>query len=183
MSDTLMTIIAIFAAVIIMFIFPLMWTANSQEEISQTTVQTLVSNFVNTIASKGKLTRTDYEDFYQKLHATGSTFDIEIEIQVLDDNPGKKTTISSPNLIGENIYYSIFTSTLLYSEDGIYGSQGEEEYLLKKGDYVIVNVKNTNITLASQLKNFLYKIIGDNTHTIAASATALIINNGTRGSI
>lgn len=178
MSETLMTIIAIFAATLIMFIFPLMWTANSQEEISQTTVQTLVSNFVNTVATKGKLTRLDYEEFVQKLNATGNSFDIEIEIQVLDDNPGKKTTITSPNLIGENIYYSVFTSTILYSENGIYGANGKTEYLLKKGDYIIVSVKNTNITLATQIKNFLYRIVGNDTYTIGASSTALIINNG-----
>lgn len=177
MSETLMTIIAIFAALLIMFIFPLMWTANSQEEISQITVETLVSNFVNTVARKGKITKHDYEDFIQKLNATGNSFDVEIEVQILDDNPGKKTTITSPNLIGENIYYSEFTSTILYGTKGIYNNS-TGNYLLKKGDYIIVNVKNTNITLATQIKNFLYKIVGNNTYTISASATALIINNG-----
>lgn len=181
MSETLMTIIAIFAAALIMFVFPLMWTANSQEEISQTSVETLVANFVNTVATKGKITRIDYEDFIQKLHATGNTFDVEIEVQVLDDNPGKKTAFSSPNLIGENVYYSVFTSTIL---GRLYGSNAENniveigDYILKKGDYIIVNVKNTNITLATQVKNFLYKIVGKDTYTISASATALIINNG-----
>ena len=178
MSDTLMTIIAIFTAVIIMFVFPLMWTANSQEEISQTTVQTLVANFVNDVATKGKLTKGDYEDFFTKLHATGNTFNIEIEIQKLDDNPGKKTSITYPDKIGENVYYSIFTSSILYDANiGIYKNESGE-LLLNKGDYIIVNVKNTNITLATQIKNFMYRIVGRDTHTIAASATALIINNG-----
>ena len=180
MSDTLMTVVAIFAAAIIMFVFPLMWTANSQEGISQTTVETLVANFVNEVSTKGKLTKLDYEDFVYKLYATGNSFDVEIEIQKLDDNPGKKTIIAYPDKIGENIYYSIFTSTILYDANlGIYGTNNTKgEMLLNKGDYIIVNVKNTNITLATQIKNFLFKIVGKDTYTIAASATALIINNG-----
>ena len=172
MSDTLMTVIAVFAALLIMFIFPLMWTANSQEEISQISVQTLVADFVNTVAKKGKLTRDDYDDFETKLYATGNTYDIEIEIQVLDDNPGKKILYSSPSLIGENVYYSVFTSTIMDELNK------NSQKLLKKGDYIIVKVKNTNITLATQIKNFLYRIVGKDTTTISASSTALIINDG-----
>lgn len=178
MSDTLMTIIAVFAAAIIMFVFPLMWTANSQEDISQTSVETIVANFVNTVATKGKLTKLDYEDFIYKLNATGNSFDVEIEIQKLDDNPGKKTVIAHQDKIGENVYYSIFTSTILYDDSlGIY-KNSTSEFLLNKGDYIIVKAKNTNVTLATQIKNFLFRIVGKDTHTIAASATALIINNG-----
>jgi hypothetical protein len=29
---------------------------------------------------------------------------------------------------------------------------------MKKGDYIVATVKNTNITIASQIKNFLYSI-------------------------
>ena len=101
-----------------------------------------------------------------------------IEIQKLDDNPGKKTVITEKDKIGENIYYSVFTSTILYDNTlGIYKNT-KGEFLLNKGDYIIVNVKNTNVTLATQIKNFLFKIVGKDTHTIAASATALIINSG-----
>lgn len=176
MSETLMTVIAIFTATMVMFVFPLMWTANSQEDISQTTVQTLVSNFVNTVATKGKITKIDYEEFIQKLDATGNTFDVEIEVQILDDNPGKKVSKTNKSLIGENIYYSVFTSTIL--KDYVYNDVKNEEYILKKGDYIIVNVKNTNITLATQIKNFLYQIVGKDIYTIGASAAALIVNNG-----
>lgn len=178
MSDTLMTVIAIFIAAILMFVFPLMWTANSQEEISQTTVETLVANFVNNVATKGKLTKTDYEDFLYRLNSTGNSFDVEIEIQKLDDNPGRKTILTHEDKIGENIYYSVFTSTILNDDTlGIYKNT-KGEFILNKGDYIIVNVKNTNTTLATQIKNFLFKIVGKDVHTIAASSTALIINNG-----
>ena len=112
MSDTLMTVIAIFVAAILMFVFPLMWTANSQEAISQTTVETLVANFVNTVATKGKIEERDYNDLVYKLNATGNSFDVEIEVQKLDDNPGRKGKFTTQNRIGENIYYSVLTCSV-----------------------------------------------------------------------
>lgn len=173
MSDTLITIIAIFLAAILMFVFPLMAVANQNDEIAQVSVQSLVSEFVNNASTKGKITRSDYDAFKQKLYATGNSYDIEIEIQVLDENPGKKGTATSQDLIGENVYYSIFTTTVIAGIDST-----EAEYLLKKGDNIIVTVKNTNVTIATQIKNFMYRVVGKDTYTIGASASALVVNTG-----
>lgn len=57
MSDTLMTIIGIFLAVILMFIFPLMEIGGKSDEMSQTVVEVAVSDFVNKVATQGKITR------------------------------------------------------------------------------------------------------------------------------
>lgn len=57
MSDTLMTIIGIFIAIILMFIFPLMEIGGKNDEMAQTLAQVAVSDFVNQIAKEGKITR------------------------------------------------------------------------------------------------------------------------------
>jgi len=173
MSDTLITIIAICLAATLMFIFPLMATANQNDEIAQIAVQSIVSDFTNKVAQQGKITVGDYNEFVQKLHATGNTFDVELEAKILDENPGKKTTITTQDMIGENVYYSEYTSTI---EDELYEDTGT--YNLKKGDYIIASVKNTNITMGTQLKNFFYKIIGKDAYTIGATASTLVINSG-----
>ena len=87
MSDTLMSIIGIFFAVILMFIFPTLEMANKSDELSQTVAQVAVTDFVNKVASKGKITELDYNELEQKLYATGNSYDIQIEVQILDDNP------------------------------------------------------------------------------------------------
>ena len=61
MSDTLITIIAIFLAAVLMFIFPLMATANQNDEIAQIAVQSIVSDFTNKVAQQGKITVSDYD--------------------------------------------------------------------------------------------------------------------------
>jgi len=67
-----------------------MATANQNDKITQTSVQTIVAEFVNTAAKEGKISEENYDDFIQKLYATGNSYDVELEVQVLDDNPGKK---------------------------------------------------------------------------------------------
>ena len=102
MSDTFITIIAVMIVAVTLFVIPVMATANQNDNITQTAVQTIVSEFVNTSAKEGKITINNYDNFIQKLFATGNSYDVEIEVQILDDNPGRKGV----KAIGENIYYS-----------------------------------------------------------------------------
>ena len=170
MSDTLVTVVAIGLAAILMFVFPLMATANQNDAITQSSVQAIVSDFVNTAAKEGKITTANYDDFVQKLYATGNSYSVELEVQILDDNPGRKG--QNINVIGENIYYSEFTSAI---ENKL---QQDGAYKLKQGDYVKAKVQNTNVTFGTQLKNFMYTIVGKDTIAIEASASALVTTTG-----
>ena len=174
MSDTLITI---FLAAILMFIFPLMSVSERNDDIAQTAVQTATSELSEKIATKGKITAADYEEFLAKIGTTGNTYEVEIEVQKLDENLGKKSSQSAANLIGENSRYKVFTSDILnyiYPE----GETMTYEYLLNKGDTVIITVKNTNSTLAQTLRAFFYRVTGKGTYQIAASATSLVVNQG-----
>ena len=176
MSDTLITIIAIFLAAILMFIFPLMSISERSDDISQTVVQTATSEFVDQISISGLIRPSDYEVYAQKIGATGNTYDIEIEVQHLDENPGKKAVTTSGDLIGENVRYSTFTTEIL---DKMYPAGGDSKnYPLKKGDNVIVTVKNTNKTMAQMLRTTFYKITGKDTYQVAASASSMVVNTG-----
>lgn len=172
MYDTLMSVIGIFVAIILMFIFPLTEIGGKNDEIAQTVAQVAVSDFVNKTATQGKITLFDYNELVQQLYATGNTYDIQLEVKIIDDNSRRVTTTGNSNLVGEYKYYSVYTNTIMeeLKEDG--------EYKLKNDDYIAVTVKNTNITIGTQLKNFLYKLIGKNTYTIGASASASVLNSG-----
>ncbi len=172
MSDTLITCIAIFLAATLMFVVPLMAVANNQEDVSQLSVQTAVQEFVDQAATKGSINLTDYDRLTQKLAATGNTYDIQIEVQHLDENPSKKVSITSSNLIGENIRYSTFTDEILEVCDS------SNKYLLKKGDNVIATAKNTNVNFAQSIRNFAYKLVRKDTSQIGASAAAMVTANG-----
>lgn len=172
MTDTVMTIIGIFLAALLMFIYPLMAITGKNDEIAQTVVEVAVADFVREVTSNGKITELDYEKLVQKISATGNTFDVQLEVQLFDDNNVRRNTILATSN-GTNKYYSIYTNDILNKieeENGV--------YLLKKYDQVKVTVKNTNITLGTQLKNVLYNLIGKETYTIGTTSTGVVVNGG-----
>ena len=149
MSDSLMMIIGIFVAVVIMFLFPIMQFAQRTDELAQTAVHVAVTEFVENVTTQGEITQLDYSRLVSKLHATGNAFDIQIEAQIIDDNSRRKTTAETEGQeFGDYKYYSVYTTNIL---DAVNGEAGT--YKLKKDDYITVKVKNTNKTLATQLKN------------------------------
>lgn len=164
MSDTLITIIGVIAVALIMFVFPVMAIANQNDAITKTSVQAILSEFVNTAAQEGKITANNYDQLVQKLGATGNTYSVAMEVQHIDDNPGNKGS----DAVGSNISYSVFTNDI---EKEI-TSNGE--YKLNKGDRIKAEVQNTNVTFGTQMKNFIYSIIGKDTIAIKVDATALV---------
>lgn len=172
MSDTLVTIIAIALAAILMFIFPLITMSDRTDDVSQLTVDTATTEFVDDIRTTGKISADKYNQFLETITSTGNTYNVEMEVQVLDENPGKKTTQVDRDKIGENVYYSVYTSQIQDKLDN------DKVYKLKEGDIVSVNVKNTNQTLSQQLKNFFYKVVGNDTYTIAASHGGIVTATG-----
>ena len=163
MGDSIITIVAIFLAAILMFIFPLMSLSERSDDIAQLSVQTTTAEFVDNIRATGKLTLDDYDKFLNTLTATGNSFDVDIQIQKLDENPGVKVTQGQKDKIGENIYYSVYTSQIMDE--------------LKEGDIVSVTVKNTNKTISQLLRNFFYRVSGNDTYQISAQHGGIVMVN------
>ena len=172
MSDTLITVIAIALAAVLMFVFPLMTMSDRTDDVSQLAVETTTTDFVDEVRTTGKITPDKYNKFIENIGSTGNTYNVEMQAQILDENPGKKTTQTSSEKIGENVYYSVYTSQI---EEKLNANQ---DYKLKEGDIVSVDVKNTNQTLSQQLKNFFYSVVGKDTYTIAASHAGIVTATG-----
>lgn len=172
MGDSLITVVAIFLAAILMFIFPLMSLAERTDDISNLAVQTATTEFVNRITTTGKMTLEDYDAYLSDISSTGNSFDVEILIQQLDENPGVKTTQAEATKIGENLYYNIYTTQVLDELD----SKGR--ITLKEGDLVTVTAKNTNQTISQMLRNFFYMISGNDSYQIAGRHSGAVSVNG-----
>ena len=172
MSDTFITVVAIMLAAVLILVMPVMTMADRVDTVSQTDIETKTSDFVNEIKSTGKLTPEKYSKFIEELTATGNTYNVEMEFKILDENPGKKSIQTSKDKIGENVYYSVYTTQI---QDVL---NSNNTYKLKEGDIFSVNVKNTNQTLAQQLKNFFYTVVGNDTYTIAASHGGMVTATG-----
>lgn len=177
MSDTFITITAIILVAILMFIFPVITMADRVDSVSRTDIETMTSEFINEIKTTGKLTYEKYSKFLENITSTGNTYDVNLEFKILDENPGKKSLQTTKDKVGENVYYSVFTSQIEAELDE------NNVYNLKEGDIVFVTVQNTNLTLSQQVKSFLYAVAGDDTYTIQASQSGLVTSTGTAISI
>ena len=179
MSDTLITIVAILLATVLMFIFPLLSVSERSDDISQLSVQTATAEFVDNSRTIGKITMDNYTKLVTTLSATGNSYDVEMEVKILDENIGKKSAWTQGTVIGENVYYSVYTSQIvevLEDRENKYHSNGV--YTMKEGDIFSVSVKNTNKTLSQTIRGVFYSISGSDVYTIAAQHSGVVTANG-----
>lgn len=175
MGDSLITVVAIVLAAVLMFIFPLMSVSERNDDIAELSVQTATAEFVNDVRNTGKLTEDNYNKYLDTLSATGNFYDVEVEIKRLDENPSKNTALGTPDKIGENLYYSEYTSQIL---EQLEKPENKGVIILKQGDIISVRVKNTNRTIAQMLRSFFYSISGSDTYQISASQSGVVMANG-----
>ena len=103
---------------------------------------------------------------------SNNTYTVELEIKHLDENPGVKTTQAEMTKIGENVYYTEYTTQIL-DKLNVTGY-----IVLKEGDMFSTTVKNTNTTIAQMLRNFFYSIAGNENVQVAAKHGGIVSVNG-----
>lgn len=174
MDDILTSIIGIALATILMFIFPLITMTDRADDVSQLTVKVATSEFANDIRQTGKITPERYNQFIQNIGSTGNTYNVEMEVKILDENPARRRVILNGDSgeHGENVYYSVYN----YQIEKFF--RQDKTYYLKEGDIVTVSVRNTNQTMSQQLKNFLYTVVGKDTYIISASNGGMVTVTG-----
>ena len=109
---------------------------------------------------------SDYDKFIQKI-SNPNTYDVEIEFQILDENVGKKTIQVNSKTIGENNYYSEYTSQIMNQ------LKNNKKVTLKEGDIVTVKVSNNNKTMSAQLSGTM-----NDSATITAASTQTVTTTG-----
>lgn len=168
MSDTLITVVVIVVAAALIFVVPLVTMADRIDTTTQSQIEAIVSDFVDEIRSTGKITEDKYNKFLEQLGSYGYTFDVEMEVKNIDENPGKKTSQTAKDKIGENVYFSEYTSQI---EEDLKNYKVKD---LNKGSIVSITVKNTDLTFAQQMKQFMYKVVGNDTVSVVASKAGMV---------
>ena len=171
MQNSTSTIIALFVAAVFLFVVPLVTLTERNDNVVQENVKLIVEEFVTDIKNTGKLTNAKMQDFENRLAATGNTYNIEMELQILDENPGKKTTQANYKKIGENVYYSEYTTQ-------IYDKLKTGDISLKEGDFIYVGVSNQNSTAAQTLKSSFLSFTNAGEQVISANSSGMVNANG-----
>mgnify|MGYP004550531795 CR=1 FL=1 len=183
MEDTTMDIIGILLGSILLFLTPLFLIADRADDISQLVVQTATAEFINEVIRDGAITSDCYQRFTSDLTSSGNTFDIDLEVKILDKTTAKVITDENPEKTGNNSYYSLYTSQV---EEKLGQPSNQEnnrqgKFILKQGDQVSVTVRNSSKTLSQTLRSFYYNVTGDDTHIIVAASAGTVSINGSTG--
>ena len=100
MQSTTTNVIAICLTAALLFVAPLIALTERNDNVVQENVELIVNEFVTDVQSTGVISQAKYQSLENSLAATGNTYNIEIEVQHLDENPGKKTTQANYTKIG-----------------------------------------------------------------------------------
>ena len=169
MQNVATTVIALILAVVLILVIPLMTLTERNDNVTQEKVSQIVQEFVTDVRNTGTITKAKYQNLESELSTTGNTYDIGLEFQILDENPGKKNEQASYTKIGENVYYTEYTAQIL---DKLNTEEGK--ITLKQGDFIKVEVKNENSTAAQTLKSSLLNFFGGDQYAISATSSGMI---------
>lgn len=172
MQDIAITIIVIIVAAILLFVFPLLATAENKNEVDLAYVQSAATEFANTNATRGMITLESLDSLKQKLSTTGNTYDVNIEISRKTDDVGKKVDWTTGTNLGEGAFFTL-QGTQINEQLETTG-----EFRLNIGDTLTVKVENSSKTMASSLKSAILGISESSKSEITATASALV--TGTR---
>ncbi|PGT83232.1 hypothetical protein [Bacillus sp. AFS040349] len=160
MVDAISKTVAFLLAIVLLFLVPLSFNFEREDELASLTAQNAVTKFVDSVRNKGYISPTMYNQFTQELQKIGYTYDIEITHEKKTYFP-VYTDPSDPNsFTGEYMtdyqnYYSAQILPILFPDNTLPIDDDSRLYKLTTGDFFKVEVKNTNRTNSTILRDFL----------------------------
>lgn len=173
MEDTFTMIIGIGIAIVLMCVIPLITLADRHDDIAQTEIQSITTDFVNECAKTGKITESSWDTFQSKLNSQGNaTYDIDIEVAIMNPTGAKKSEQLQQGSIGMNDYYKEYRTSIeqVLKQDGV--------YYLKSGDRLTIKVQNSSATSGDTIIGGFLKTTNGDSVKIKADATATVVTNG-----
>lgn len=152
MVDGLGKIVGVFVAVILLFIYPISYMADNQEESMRLIVQNATVKFTDSIRDNGYISGEMYDTYLTEVAVTGCGYLIELEHSHRTFFPIYSDINDPDSFTGEyrQIEEGYFTEEIIsvLSSGGI--------YYLTKGDYIVIEVANETKTFSGQMKSLLF---------------------------
>lgn len=158
--DSISKVFAILIAILLLYVFPISAAFNQQDDVSELVVLRATTSFVNAVRDKGYISPVMYNDFLQAIHATGNTFDVQLEhgqkryIPVYAD-PLRQESFRGEYVVHYDMFYNAQILPVLFPNNAAGKDDPARRYKLHAGDTFYVVVKNTNRTNGTILHDFL----------------------------
>lgn len=126
MNDNFGKVVSILIAVVLMFIVPVIFYMERQENLKQTYIMTETVYLVDAVRNKGRLTKDMYETFLDRLRMLGGLYEADLQhIHFTHKIPEERYVVQ------EDSYYTRQITEALYQEG---------EYIFDLGDFFQMEV-------------------------------------------
>ncbi len=149
-------LVAIFLAVILLFITPLLYMAQKQDFISLLYISKETTKLVDNIKNSGYISKRMYESYIKAIDKTGNLYRIEITHSHKRVEP--LVDVNTNDILQD--FHVYFYNT--YEEEILEAFDNNEDYNFNRGDYISIRVSNRNKTTAvSIMESILSRDIED----------------------
>lgn len=154
MGDSFSKIIALFLAVLLLFIFPIKNEFERQDQTTRMFVLTETTRFADSVRNLGYITPIMYQEYANKLASTNVLYEIKMEHYSKKYDPiyDDAWNFQDNYNVNYSAYYTGDIMETLFPDTNASG----QKYKMSKGDYFLVKVKNKNKTMATKIQELLY---------------------------
>ncbi|MGB4658235.1 MAG: hypothetical protein WBI07_03525, partial [Mobilitalea sp.] len=114
-SDFFEDILSVFIAILIIFLFPLLYFTQKQDSLIQTMVSIKTEKLLDEVTGKGYLTKERYDEFLRDLSSTGLMYEIALEHEQKSYEPEYRFRTAEEIIEGQNSAYA-GKNTYTYNE-------------------------------------------------------------------
>lgn len=153
-------LVAAFLALALLVVYPLYQAAERHDDQIQTVVHQAVTEFVDAARTKGYISPQMYLQFNERLGATGNVYEVSIEHLHKKYNP-VYTDPANPASFQNSFdtyydgHYTEEIMKVIFPEANIPEDSDTRKYKLAVNDFIKVQVKNKNRTMATILNDFI----------------------------
>lgn len=161
MTNALSKIASALLAVLLLYLFPAVQTAQREADIRYMSAYHALTEFADAVRTKGYISPVMYEQFTRSLEAKGNLYDIELEHRHKKyhpeyGDPADPDTFQDRFSVVYDAYYTEDILGVLFSENRAAAGEEQAKYTLQAGDFFSVTVKARSRSPYDVLSEFLY---------------------------
>lgn len=167
--------------VLLVFVYPTYQAAERQDTLTQIVIHKAVTEFVDAARTKGYISPKMYSDFTDQLGSTNNAYTVEIEhlhkkYNPIYSDPADPTTFQQSFQDYYDGHYTEEIEKVMFPSTVISADSDSRKYKMSAGDFITVEVKSKNPTLARTIRSYLIGEAADNSSDIYMTYSGMILN-------
>lgn len=183
MVNALSKLTAALLAMVLVYLYPMLQSAERQEDIQYLRAYNELVQFTDGLRNKGYITPTMYEEFARIIEGTGEMYDIEFEHRHKKyhpeyDDPANASTFRQDFIVVYDSFYTSDILKILYpSSKGLpIVETSTRKYTFEIGDFISITLIKKTRTPYQMISEWIYGAGSQNRGTTAITYGGMVLN-------